>query len=753
MYLPRASILLLVSSGLLAQAPDAWEMLLGRQRFRSNLQSAYQFVTRGQEFGGGWRNELALTKLRASGELSFLQLNEAQAKALWLRQQWPTGESRWVILGPALDIVASDTLQPTAESLLQVLREAGWKPQSERREAFLREHPDNGEAWQDLFTESLKVAMISGEEAAVPPEKGEELKAPDPEVDQARFGEVDRALRGLVEVDGWEDYFEFQVGLDEGAKGFSQSPLLQPVTVKMRRGVEAALKARPGNGPLWSAWTELAGPGDSPEALLGSLEPTPRQPWPPLDAAEPLALAYRRNQDWVGLERLAEAAIVQALSPRVLQAMGEGSDRFQRMHQSLVVATWVPFRVEALLRLGRRQDALNALAECRMVSGRSWRRMQQAFGTSSLSGAIAKDASESDQRAILDIIKQPALKDAPLPAAPLPLRLALQGGPDWKGAFLQLQHDPVFDVWKPGRDLVWDPLNETEVGLFKDRGEGGAARWVLLRGPELLSSGGELPRAETLADLLRAQGGPPYLAELDAFIKSHPDQIEAREQRISEVTSRTQTPGLEKRLLADLMRTRASAAFPKDWKPDVELWSEAARKLLPQIEADVRRWPTHVPLLIWVTWAALHPSHPKPGSLLRNLAIWKNTAAERDPFRTGPGMALVHLISEWLQSHKDWEGLADWCQALWELGWRDALPGYLKPPPGLREAAPPMMRNRLDIPFQRILQPWAEALHNLGRTEQLRQLELELELLQPGLANRLNLSTSARPGRNGRTKE
>jgi hypothetical protein len=746
MYFRCASIVILGSSGLLAQTPDAWETLLGRQLDR---QGAYQFLSRGQEFEGAWSSDLSLTKLRVSGELSFLQLDDAQSKALWSRQHWPVTETHWVILGPTFEIVASGTAQPTAEVLLQTLRDAGWKPQSERREVFLREHPDNGDAWQDLFTENLKIALISENEKPIPSEKEGETKAPDADKDQARFGEVDRALRGLLEVDGWEKYFEFQVGLEDGAKGFAQSSLLQPMTVKMRSQVEAALKARPGDGRLWSAWTELAGVGDSPEALLASLEPAPRQPWPPLEAAEPLALAYRRNKDWVGLARLAEAAMTQALQPLVIQAIGADSERYLMGHRALVVAVWGPYRVEALLHLGRRQDALNALEECRSVSGRAWRRVQQSFSKINLLGGdLAKLYRESDQRAFMDVIKQPAMKDAPPPAALPPLRLALQGKPDWKDDFTQLQRDPLFDTWKPSRDLVWDSLNEAEARMFKDRGEGGAARWVLLRGTELLSSGGELPTPETLSDLLHAQGSLPYLAELDAFIKRHPDHAEAREQRITEVISRPQTLGLEKRLLADFTRTTVSAVLPKDWKPDLELWAEAAGKMLPQLEADTRRWPTNGPLLRWVTWAAWHPSHPKTGTLLRSLAIWKNTQKERDPFHIGPlDIFLTTQISEFLTSRKDWEGLSDWSRALWELGWREALPRPLKLSQGMKEASPRMLRWFLDVPFRRILQPWATALRNLGRTDELRQLELELDLLQPGLAKRLDQPVQeVRPG-------
>ncbi len=730
-------------------------MLLSRQRFRSDRQGAYQFITRGQEYEGVWSKELALTRLRASGELSFLQLDEAQSKALWSRQRWLAGESHWAILGPVSEIVASGTSQPTAESLLQTLRDAGWKPQSERREAFLREHPDSGDAWLDLFTESLKVAMVSGNEEPAPSEKEGETKAPDPEKDQARFGDVDMALRGLLEVDGWENHFEFRVGLDEGAKGFQQSSLVQPMTTKMRRGVEDALKARPGDERLWSAWTELAGPSDSPEALLASLEPAPRQPWPPLEAAEPLALAYRRSQDWVGLARIAEAAMTQALHPVVIQARGDDSDRSLIGHRAMVVSAWGLYRVEALLHLGRRQDAFNALEECRTLSGRVWRRVQLAFSKINLlSGAHAKMYRESDQRALMDLVKQPALKDAPPPAAPLPMRLAIQGKPEWKDAFMKLQRDPAFDAWKPGRDIVWDQLNEAEARLFKDRGEGGTARWVLLRGSELLSSGGELPALGTLADLLRAQGGLPYLAELDAFIKAHPDHEEAREQRITEVNTRSQTPGLERRLLADFMRVPSIVNFPKDWKPDRELWAEAAGKKLPQLEADVRRWPTaDGSLLAWVSWATLHPAHPRPGALLRSLAIWKNMEQSRDTLlRAGPlPMEATMGVSAFLQAEKDWEGLADWCRALLDLGWRESLPGYFKPVPGMKDAPPRFQSFMLDYPFRVVLQPYAEALRNLGRTEELRQLALELELIQPGLASRLEPST--KPWRNARTQQ
>ena len=747
-----ASSILLVSSALLAQTPDAFEALLARQRMRPDSSGAYQFLSAGVEFEGPWRGSPELMRLRVSGELSFLQLDEAQTKALWSRQRWSPGESRWVILGPDLSIVGSGTAHPTAESLLQALRDAGWKPQSERREAFLREHPDNGNAWQDLFTESLRVALLSGDEEGAEPEKSKGVKAPDPEKDQARFGEVERALRGLMDVEGWEDYFEFSVGLDEGARGFQESALLQPMVSKMRGSLEGSLKARPGDWRLWSAWTELAGPADSPEALLASLEPAPRQPWPPLEAAEPLALAYRRNQDWVGLERCAAAAMTQALQPLVLQASEEGSAAYNR---ASVAAAWGPYRVEALLRLRRPHDALTVLEECRALGGRWWRRLQLAFSKGTFGGDVEKILSDEDVRALKEIFKQPALKDAPPPAAPLPLRLAVQGRPEWGPDFLNLQRGAAFDVWKPGRELVWDHLSAAEAATFRDRGEGGEDRWLLLRGAELLASGGEIPFADTLSEVLRAHG-LPYLAELDAFIKSHPDHAEARGQRVAEVSSHPQTLGLERRLLADFTRTRSGAIFPKDWKPDPELWAPAAKKILPGLEAELRRWPTSTKLWqAWVSWAALHASHPKPGALLRSVAVWKNVRQERSFQGTGP-LALegVMSVSEFLQAKKDWEGLADWCRALWDLGWREALPRFLNPNPrlaqGLREAPPQVTRFLTDYAFRILLVPYADALRNLGRTEELRQLALELDLLQPGLAKRLDVQKDSKQPRPGR---
>ncbi len=746
-------LLFLLSPALLAQAPDAWDQVLGRQRFRPEDQGAYQFISRSQEFEGAWRREAQLMRLRASGELSFLQLDDGQSKALWAKQRWSPGENRWAILGPNLEILSSGTTEPTAESLLQTLRDAGWRPQSERRDAFLREHPENGDAWQDLFTESLKIAMSSGDEEAPPPEKGADTKgdgakAPEAEKDQARFGEVDRALRGLLDVDGWENHFEFMLGLDERSKGFEDSSLLQPSTATLRGGIETALKARPGDWRLWSAWTEVAGPRHSPEALLASLEPAPRQPWPPLEAAEPVALAYRRTKDWVGLERCAATAMEQALQPLVVQASEDGS---AMGHRASVAAAWGPYRVEALLHLGRRQDAMNMLGECRALSGRAWRRVQQAFSRISLGGDLDKVLNQEDRRAIKEFLKQPGVADVAAPLATQPLRLAIQGKPTWEREFNLLQKEGAFDPWKPGRDLVWDRLSESEIRTFHDRGEGGEGRWVLLRGADLLSSGGELPSVEAISDLLRNQG-LPYLAELDAFIKAHPDHAEARVQRISEVLNRLQTTGLERRLLADRSRTRAEAFFPKEWKPDLELWAPTAQKMLPSLEADLRRWPTSGQLWrAWVSWAALHPSHPKPGALLRNLSIWKNVEQGRSILHAGPlPIDATMPVTGFLQLQKDWEGLADWCRALWEMGWREALPGYLKPMPGMKDAPQQAMRFILDFPFRRVLQPYAEALRNLGRTQELRQLALELDLLQPGLAKRLDTPLEPRPGRPGR---
>lgn len=752
MSLRLSCLLVLPSAVLVAQAPDAFDTLLAHQRFSPDGSSAYQFLSRGGEFDTSWSGDPELRRLRASGELTFLQLDDFQAKALWSRQHWTLGESHWAILGPESTIVATGNAQPTPASLLQTLRDAGWKPQAERRDDFLREHPDNGEAWQDLFTEAMKVALGPGSPDVRPQGKGGGGKGgrqgggdstPDPAEDEARFGEVDRALRGILNVDGWVEHFEFTMGLDEGAKGFAGSQLLQPPTAIMRGGVEAALKARPGDWRLWSAWTELAGPGDSPEALLASLDPAPRQPWPPLDASEPVALAYRRTQDWLGLERCASAAMAQALQPLVVQATEDGSALW---HRASVVVAWGPYRVEALLHLGRLQDAMAMLAECRSLSGRAWRRVQQAFGHISLGGDLEKVLSDDDRRAIKEFLRQPAAPDIPAPAAPPPLRLAIQGRPYWEGEFMELQKSGSFDAWKPGTDLLWNRLTPVEARMFKDRGEGGEDRWLLLRGNELLASGGELPSLGTLTDLVRAQG-LPYLGELDAFIKAHPDHAEAREQRINEVMARSQTVGLEHRLLADRTRTQSEAFFPKGWKPDHELWAQASRQMLPQIEADLRRWPTSSSLWRdWISWAALHPAHPKPGALLRTLSVWKNVEQSRSILRAGPmPMDSIMVVTGFLQSQKDWESQADWCRALYDLGWREALPTYLKPLPGTKELPPQMQRFILDFPFRRILQPYAEALRNLGRAEELRQLSVELEFLQPGLARRLDASQDAKP--------
>ncbi|HXC18178.1 MAG TPA: hypothetical protein VNV60_12120, partial [Holophagaceae bacterium] len=564
-----------------------------------------------------------------------------------------------------------------------------------------------------------------------------------PEQDQARWESTAKALRGFMGVEGWQIHQRLFLVLSRLDAAIAKASLiLKDPFQRMEQGVEAALREHPSDEGLWGlgfSFENLASIID-PEALLASLEPPPHAPWPPEPACGPLVMAFARRDDWAGLEDLAARAFARGMNPAV--ALYQGQDFRVRM-----IRSWGSVRFVALVHLGRKDEAAGFVKELRAQAGSAW----QDIASDDLARPLEYNLGKDDPlvqslRAAKDDKAPP---DPPKLAFPPVPHLALLGHPAWERAWKGLAANSAFDAWEPGEELGWQPLKpKEEQALRVDLGP--EPRWVLLRGEELLASGTELPRPAFLADRLRAEG-LPYLEQLDAFIRTHPDHLEAREARMEALRGRMPNERLEATLLGDARATLApflqgaEVRLPADWKPRKELWAPAARRVLPELEAHLRRWPERKGLWeAWLDWAQVSADPPSPARMMESLAIWKT--------RTGGGAgplpdAVLEAVSKHLVEEERWKDLADWCRAFWEGGVRDELARLALPLPGGRRQDRDRRGEQTQFYSRAVLNPYRTALEKLGRIAQLRVFLDDVKSADPSLARTLTASsTPPHPG-------
>ncbi|HET8714490.1 MAG TPA: hypothetical protein VFM16_01610, partial [Holophagaceae bacterium] len=529
-------------------------------------------------------------------------------------------------------------------------------------------------------------------------------------------------------VEGWAMHRklpEIVVRLDVG--GARGSLLMRDLLQRLRRGVEAALRQDPGSRQLWWTWSNLSdlAPGGDAEHLVEDLDPLPRTPWPPIDAADPLGRALAKAERWPELEALAARAYAQGLDP-ALSPYLSGRNRL------VLVQNWGFWRVLALVRMERRDEASGVIKELRAQCGQVW----PDFGGRWLPNSLAYYLGEDDPlllglRAARD---EPPPPDPPKAAPPLPLRLILLGHPAWEKAWIRYASLSAFDAWGP-EELDWKPLQPAEEAALRSQmAWGSESRWALMRGPEVLASGSSLPPPAALADQLRAEG-IPYLERLTIYLRDHPDRLDAREARLEELRGRMPNERLEALLLQDAHLSLHPFDPGKgrplqgtgDWIPRKELWGPAAPKAMVELEARLRRWPERQDLWqAWFDWNAVRIAPASPVVLAQNLPIWKTR------FDGGAGPLPEGVLTTGIQAcmaSGRLETLAEWCRYFWEGGVRDHLARKASGRGG----------------EQAMAYTYALALQSLGRIPELRALREDVQTFDPELA--ASLIASSRPPR------
>lgn len=706
-----------------------------------------------QRFHGPWELDPDYGRVVMAREIIGADLEDGELQAWATRLGWKPGP-HWLLLSPAGEAILSGTDQPDPPALLDAMRGTGWRPRYELRDQFLREHPDNGDAWGEAEYEATRYAwhraVVEHRLGAPNPQTDPGLELADldkrptpPDQDQAQWGPAVLALNGLMGVEGWTGQRQLFLGMFAlRVGGVKHSALMRDPLRRLRQGIEAALVQHPSDYRLWAAWNALweMSQDSDPRALLQSLEGAPRQPWPPLASSDALGEAFVAQQDWTGLESFATEAYAQGMAPsvRIYQ---------DKEYTLALVSNWGFWRVLALAKQGRETEAQGFVKDLRSLVGSRWPEYASAGLAPSLALYLGKD--DALVQSLVAAKDEKAPPDPPKPVFPPVPHLALLGHPAWERAWNGYPALSAFDAWEPGEELGWQPLKLADEKVLRARmGWGAEPRWALLRGERVLASGTELPKPAFLADRLRAEG-LPYLEQLDAFIRTHPDHMEAREARMEALRSRMPNERLEATLLEDARATfepfhpGAGSVMPMvaDWKPRRELWEPAARRVLPELEARLRRWPERKELWeAWLDWAQVSADPPSPARMMGSLAIWKTrTGGGAGPLPDG----VLAVVSKHLQDEERWKDLADWCRAFWEGGVRDELARLALPLPGGGRRDHERRGQQAVLYTRALLVPYRAALEKLGRAAQLRAFLEEVKATDPSLARNLTASASS----------
>ena len=745
---PRLLIPFLLAPALAAQAVfqgDAAEARMAAvAAARDPAVPAFLWIhPKGLLFRGPWELDADYSRVVVARELTSAEFEDGEEQAWGLRLGWEPGP-HWLLLSPTGEPLLSGTSQPDPAKWLDAMRGTGWRPRFELRDAFLREHPDNGNAWGEALYEAARYAshraVVEHRLNAPDPAKDPGLNLDDidnrptpPDQDQAQWGPAVLALRGLMGVEGWTEQPHLLLPLISlRVGGVKNSQIMREPLRRLRQGLETALRRRPKNILLWSAWEACwdLSPEVDPRALVQSLDGAPREPWPPLSSSGPLGEAFVSNQDWVGLESLASRAFDDAMNRDLLPYQGKD-------YPYQVVANWGFWRLLALEKQGRTTEARELVKAFRSTLGSRWPEYASGGLGPSLAFYLGKEGPLV--QSLKDAKHEKAPPDPPKPVFPPPLRLALMGHPVWEREWNRYASLAAFDSWEPGEELGWQALKpQEEKALCAHLGWGPQPRWMLLRGEEVLASGGTLPTPTYLADRVRAEG-EPYLDQLGAFIRQHPDQLEAREARMGALRSRMPNERLEGTLLEDALVTLEpfhpgeGSILPMvgDWKPRRELWAPAARRALPDLESRLQRWPERRELWeAWLDWAQVSDRPASPARLMENLAIWKSrSAGGAGPLPDG----ILALVSKRLADEGRWQDLADWCQAFWDGGVREELRRLTRSIPIGARATREHRGEAINRFLKSLVNPYRIALEKLGRTAQLNAFLQEVGEMDPAM--------------------
>lgn len=713
---------LLVTCGVAVAGP--WDDLVQRRRQADPRNAKWALCVRPSDFPSSAAHDHPIfRKLLTGGDFFLESLSFPAARDLWGRRGWGN-EPHWLLLSPAGEEVAAGTGLPKGEAILEVIHAGGGQLRWEARDAFLREHPDQGEALLEEIHQAFQTlrlrlhALDRAGKIQVPawhPEPGTRPALFGARIslgpgaqgeDQADdlYGEVADALERLLALPGWE---REAAGLASHLAHWEvgQSTRMRKLCAQAAQDLEQHLREDPYDLDLANFWVEAAAAaGAPPESVGGLCTPVPGEPWPDPAMVGRFLEPYSRRRDWNGALKLLSDLSPQG-PPEPLTA--RGWDSYCRL-QGVIAAQ----RGLALAGLGSWDLAGSALGESRHWSG------SQGVREALISRGALFSGPGSDPAAWRALLAQALGRheaDPPaMPPADPPLRLVVSGMPRWILDWTALRQAPELALWSPS-ELHWEVADRRKEDDYRARhGWPPGPRWTLFRGEEVRAGGPACPQPAALAALLEGQA-TPLLRRLQRIIEAQPDHLAARRERFELLLRRMPDRRLEPLLAEDAARTLAVLGFDPQapWKPDPERWGAAAAQVLPRLEQALRAWPNRIHLWqAWISWARFHPARPAVLNLVQSVAFW----SPKGDWRAWLPYEVQRTVAAELKAQGNYAAMREWFRSVWEALDRRPLDQLYR-----GERAWVLERRREEETS--VFVPLRDALTALGFTEERRELE------------------------------
>lgn len=706
-----------------------------------------------------WRRDDTLALLVEDRDLTVQNLTAETAGRFREARGWSAGPA-WILLSRDGEVAGEGRGVPRGPEVRSALGSGGYQTVWDRREAFLGDHPDHGEALQARLFTALALARdrfleLAAQGKATAPRTGTSAQeprqspgklfqfqpAPPP---KAPAGPVAKAPASKPQAPGPvpaqappEPVPAQATPVDPSAQG----PLADALFLETADTLERLLAL-----PDWWRLPRLAAFSAALEAWDAGASPRLRGQLMGMRVA--VLEEWRRNPHtggndlgvlWTQLERTVEGGgtpvlppmdptpgrgtpsreqIARMAAPYLAKGDWQGALRFLANLRLLLPAhpatptLWREYtdrqayasHLQALAnaKLGRWKDAENALVEVWLGSGDGW---PVLAGELQWHFPEDRPGPTEDFRFLLKQLPQPY---PPVPPLNLPVRMLLCGGMPWSPAWGGLRYTPSLAAWDPG-ELLWQGATAEDQALLERMGLPGP-RWAALQGETLVATGVRVPEAKVLAGQLTS-AGTPRLTWLETFINHNPDHLDARRDRFLLIRPRLPNPALEPLLAGDAAAAWIDPALNKGavWRPDPALWGPLAPAMTRDLAAALHRWPSSARLWkLWLAWGTLLPATPSVHAFALALPVY----GPQGPWVAGLPVEAHTAVGLELRQDQAFEAMRGWFQTAWGQ-WQ-----------GVPLSAEDM--EKADVVYRFL----AEALGRLGLREALAELKAERAALR-----------------------
>ena len=590
------TLLLLATTQAPAAGPSAEVLKLFLQPGRA----AWTLVLRDRDASDLWPQDETFQRLMEDQDVAIARLTPMAARAVWDLWARP-GVARALLVSRKDFRILELPGLPSGEALLAALASADYQTVRERREAYLREHPDQGE----LLDASLASALGVARSRIRNTRDGSPMTAE--EADKL-FKDTADTLDQLLKLPDWWRLPHLPLlcrTLEEGQAGLS--PRMRGLLAGMREDVRQQWSRSPrfGSGTLGALWISLERSLEQGEpGYLPAFLPAPGEIWPRRFEVNALARRLWEGREWKTLLAFLEDLPSQIPGPASGPAdWREFVERQAHVHLLKTVA------------LGKQwlwEDAELAAQDCRRWAGKGWREAAAA-----LLEVLGNDRLPPPDP-FLTVLKMDPLMDWPVPVPPGPVHM-VRKGPDQAGP----KDDPAFLPWGPD-ELTWGAASAREEELLAAWAGGQKPpRWAAFQGPgTLLAAWEEGTRPQAMAQTL-ATIATPRLEWLAPFLARDPGHLDARRKRFQILRNRMPCPGLEPLLAEDATAVRLAVTWGEGgWKPDRLIWEAPLAQAMPALEGALRRWPGSADLWrVWISWARLHPDQPSAHAFAQSMPV------------------------------------------------------------------------------------------------------------------------------------